>query len=138
MSNTKIVMFLITDLADEFADFVASLDVDQLWQYARKAVDWETGEPITEFPVSHTDTHCSAFAAAVAKTVGIYLLQPPDHHPTLRDELGEEFLANAQSFWLNELYDPGAPSEPSAQDEEIDPGVITAAMAGWSNVADQF
>ncbi len=137
MSNTKIVTAPITDLANEFADFVASLDVDHLWQRG-KAVDWETGEPITEFPVSHTDTHCSAFAAAVAKKVGIYLLQPPDHHPTLRDELGEEFLANAQSFWLNGLYDPGAPSEPSARDEEINPDVITAATAGWSNVADQL
>ena len=41
MSNRKIVTAPITDLANDFADFVASLDVDHLWQRA-KAVNWET------------------------------------------------------------------------------------------------
>jgi hypothetical protein len=134
MSDNTIVTAPITAQADAFAAFVASLDVEHFWKRA-VAVDWETGEPTSDFHVSRTDTHCSAFAAAVAKDVGIYLLQPPDHHPSLRSQEGQEFLANAQSFWLNGLYDPAAPNEPSVQDEQINADVITASQAGWANVA---
>ena len=137
MSDTTIVTLPITDQAKEFAEFVASLDVEHLWRRA-VAVDWETGEPTDKFRVSPTDTHCSAFAAAVAKDVGIYLLQPPDHHPRLTSQEGQEFLANAQSFWLNGLYDPAAPNEPSPEDEQINPNVITAPNAGWANVSDRL
>jgi len=37
-------------------------------------------------------THCSAFVAAAAKRVGIYILRPPEHKQIL--------LANAQYDWL--------------------------------------
>jgi hypothetical protein len=137
MSVRTIVTSPITELATAFAGFVASLDVEQFWQRA-VAVDWETGEPTSEFSVSPTDTHCSAFAAAVAKDVGIYLLQPPDHHPRRRTQEGQEFLANAQSFWLNSLYDPAGADDPSLDDEEINLNVITAPDAGWANVADRL
>jgi hypothetical protein len=57
-------------------------------------VNWETGEPdrdgAYEGPNKHT--HCSAFAAAAAKHMGVYLLRPPEH--------GQQLLANAQAGWL--------------------------------------
>jgi hypothetical protein len=57
-------------------------------------VNWETGKPDKdadyEGPGRHT--HCSAFAAAAAKRLGVYLLRPPEH--------GQALLANAQADWL--------------------------------------
>ena len=137
MSHATALTSPITAQASAFAAFVASLHVEQLWQKS-VAVDWETGEPTSDFAVSPTDTHCSAFAAAVAKRVGIYLLQPPDHHPTRRHQEGQEFLANAQSFWLNGAYDPAGADEPSAEDEEINAKVKTPESAGWANVSERL
>jgi hypothetical protein len=131
---STIVTSAITALASAFAAFIDSLDVEQKW-LPGVAVDWQTGLPTNEFTVPPTDTHCSDFAAMVANEVGIYLLQPPDHNPSLRDQEGQEFPANTQSFWLNGLYDPAAPNDPDRNDEEINPAVITASQAGWANVA---
>jgi|SRR5580658_3765487 hypothetical protein len=68
------------------------LNVEAHWA-AHEHVNWETGEPDrggeNEGP-GHT--HCSAFAAAAAKRLGIYLLRPPEH--------GQKLLANAQVEWL--------------------------------------
>ncbi|MBK9082579.1 MAG: hypothetical protein IPL88_11140 [Rhizobiales bacterium] len=56
-------------------------------------VDWESGlpngRPITR-PGRHT--HCSAFVAAAALRLGVYILRPPEH--------GQTLLANAQADWL--------------------------------------
>jgi hypothetical protein len=38
-------------------------------------------------------THCSAFVAAAAKKLGVYILRPPEH--------GQKLLANAQNEWLS-------------------------------------
>jgi hypothetical protein len=69
------------------------MNVESLW-LAHEHVNWETGEPDKgadyEGPGNHT--HCSAFAAAVAKRLGVYLLRPPEH--------GQVMLANAQADWL--------------------------------------
>lgn len=43
-------------------------------------------------PLKGDETHCSAFAAAAADSLGIYLLHPPEHSHVL--------LANAQYAWL--------------------------------------
>ena len=66
--------------------------VEHLWP-AGVHVNWETGIPDGK-PVSDEGqhTHCSAFVAAIAKRLGIYLLRPPEHSARL--------LANAQSDWL--------------------------------------
>ena len=66
--------------------------VEELWLAGRR-VDWLTGEPDGK-PVRGTGRHphCSAFVAAVACRLGIYILRPPDHSQTL--------LANAQMDWL--------------------------------------
>lgn len=69
--------------------FLDSLNVDKLW-LPGKTVNWETGEALDKPSASH----CSAFAAAVAKRLDIYLLRPPEH--------GQTLLANAQHDWLEE------------------------------------
>ena len=72
--------------------FYDGLDVEALWP-AGKHIDWETGVPDGRpetYPGKHT--HCSAFVAAAAKRLGIYILRPPEH--------GQVLLANAQSDWL--------------------------------------
>ncbi len=68
------------------------LDVEHRWP-AGVHVDWQTGEP--DGRVVRTEgkhTHCSAFVAAAAGQLGVYILRPPEHSPVL--------LANAQSDWL--------------------------------------
>jgi len=66
--------------------------VEQLWP-AGVPVDWETGIPDGKPALGDgKHTHCSAFVAAVAKKLGIYILRPPEHSARL--------LANAQYDWL--------------------------------------
>lgn len=56
-------------------------------------IDWLTGAPDPSRPGwSPTATHCSAYAAAMADRMGVYLLRPPEH--------GQDLLANAQFRWL--------------------------------------
>jgi len=83
----------ITPEGHRLAATLDSMNVESLW-LAQEHVNWETGEPDRggkdEGPGRHT--HCSAFAAAVAKRFGVYLLRPPEH--------GQKLLANAQFEWL--------------------------------------
>jgi len=71
---------------------IDALDVEHRWP-AGVHVDWKSGIP-DHIPEKSDGkhTHCSAFAAAAADTLGIYLLHPPEH--------GQIFLANAQADWL--------------------------------------
>ena len=61
-------------------------------------IAWRSGLPLWEehgkrlTPLAKDETHCSAFAAAAADSLGIYLLHPPEHSHVL--------LANAQYDWL--------------------------------------
>jgi len=76
------------------AAFLDRSGVDHLWQ-AGWHVDWRTGEKDRDAPGGpEAATHCSAFAAAMADRLGIYLLRPPEHAQAL--------LANAQMRWLRE------------------------------------
>ena len=74
------------------ASMLDQMNVEAHW-LAHEHVNWETGDPDrggeNEGP-GHT--HCSAFAAAAAKRLGVYLLRPPEH--------GQKLLANAQVEWL--------------------------------------
>jgi hypothetical protein len=68
------------------------MGVETKW-IAGARIDWETGLPHDEaetLPGRHT--HCSAFVASAAKTLGVYILRPPEH--------GQVLLANAQNEWL--------------------------------------
>jgi hypothetical protein len=71
-----------------------SMGVETKW-IAGERVDWRSGLPngkaLTR-PGRHT--HCSAFVAAAAEKVGVYILRPPEHSQVL--------LANAQNAWLHE------------------------------------
>lgn len=84
----------ISAQGERLAALLDSMNVESLW-LAHQHVNWETGEPdrggTYEGPGNHT--HCSAFAAAVAKRVKLYLLRPPEH--------GQVLLANAQAEWLS-------------------------------------
>jgi len=84
----------ITAEGAKLAAALDGLNVESLW-LAHEHVNWETGEPDRgaedEGPGNHS--HCSAFAAAAAKKLGVYLLRPPEH--------GQLLLANAQAKWLS-------------------------------------
>ncbi len=84
----------ITSAGQQLATVLDGMNVEALW-IANQHVNWETGEPdrgaAYEGPGKHT--HCSAFAAAAAKHLGVYLLRPPEH--------GQLLLANAQAQWLS-------------------------------------
>jgi hypothetical protein len=83
----------ITPAGERLASILDGMNVESLW-LSHEHVNWETGEPDRgandEGPGNHT--HCSAFAAAAAKKLGVYLLRPPEH--------GQILLANAQAKWL--------------------------------------
>ena len=83
----------ITPAGNRLAATLDSMNVESLW-LANEHINWETGQPDRgsnyEGPGNHT--HCSAFAAAAAKKMGIYLLRPPEH--------GQQLLSNAQAEWL--------------------------------------
>ena len=71
---------------------VDALDVEAHWP-AGKHVHWESGVPDGKLETgTGKHTHCSAFVAAAAKKLGIYILRPPEHPQIL--------LANAQYEWL--------------------------------------
>jgi hypothetical protein len=86
---------LAGNISPEGQKLIATLDamhVDKLW-LAGAQVDWRTGETNGKvYSVPNGHTHCSAFAAAAAEKLGVYLLRPPEHSSVL--------LANAQQTWL--------------------------------------
>lgn len=82
----------ITPNGHRLTQLLDQTHVEGLWQ-AGIHVAWETGEPdgkLIRGPGKHT--HCSAFVAATAKKLGVYILRPPEHSAKL--------LANAQYDWL--------------------------------------
>jgi len=82
----------ISARGEQLVALLDGMDVENHWP-AHEHVNWETGDPDRggEYEgVGHT--HCSAFAAAAAKKLGVYLLRPPEH--------GQKLLANAQAEWL--------------------------------------
>jgi hypothetical protein len=82
----------ITPEGRRLAKTLDQLDVEHLW-LSGKSVKWRTGEPLDKpVTVGKSHTHCSAFAAAAAEKLGIYILRPPKHSSAL--------LANAQYDWL--------------------------------------
>jgi hypothetical protein len=82
----------VSPASQQLFQIIDGLDVEHRWP-AGKHVSWETGIPDgrPETTVGK-HTHCSAFVAAAAERVGIYVLRPPEH--------GQILLANAQYDWL--------------------------------------
>jgi hypothetical protein len=130
-----------TGIAPEGQRLTSLLDgmnVESLW-IAGFPIDWRTGQatgPRRTTPGGHT--HCSAFAAAVADRLGLYLLRPPEH--------GQNWLANAQETWLNGRGETLAVPARDAGWEKIgtlaDPGAsehaVEQANAGHLVVASYF
>ena len=112
----------ITATAERLAGVIDSLDVESHWP-AGVHVKWESGIPDGRPENSNgKHTHCSAFVAAAAKKVGIYILRPPEHPQML--------LANAQYDWLE--------SEGAAQGWKPVQNAVEAqrqANGGWFVVA---
>ncbi len=79
---------------DRISTLIEASGVESLWT-AGYTVDWETGCPLTGHHVTDGEahTHCSAFVAAMAMRLNIYILRPPEHSTVL--------LANAQGHWLD-------------------------------------
>lgn len=93
------------------AEFLDLLCVDRYWLKGHHIV-WMTGQQNARVGVGRDRyTHCSAFVAAAAMRLGIYVLRPPFH-----DEM---LLASAQDHWLRGY----------ARYEGQ-----TAAAAGWSRI----
>jgi len=84
----------ITPQAQAMMKVLDAMSVESKW-IAGEHVYWDTGLPTgvpETSPGKHT--HCSAFVAAAAKNLGVYILRPPEH--------GQKLLANAQNEWLAE------------------------------------
>jgi hypothetical protein len=83
----------ITPAAQALARVLDAADVEHHW-LAHQHVNWETGEAdrFTDTAGLGRATHCSAFAAAIGKRLGVYLLRPPAHSAKL--------LASAQTAWF--------------------------------------
>jgi glutamine amidotransferase-like uncharacterized protein len=85
----------IAPAGEKLAAFLDSMNVEEHW-LAGQHVNWRTGDPGTNTSLAAVtrggSTHCSAFAAAAAEKLGVYLLHPPEHSDLL--------LANAQQNWL--------------------------------------
>ena len=84
----------VTPQAQQIFREIDAMGVESKW-IAGEHVYWESGLPTgvpETSPGKHT--HCSAFVAAAAKTLGVYILRPPAH--------GQKLLANAQNEWLAE------------------------------------
>ena len=82
----------VSPAAQQVFAVIDALGVEQNWP-AGVHVHWETGVPDGKAEANTgKHTHCSAFVAAAAKKLGIYILRPPEHKQIL--------LANAQFDWL--------------------------------------
>ncbi len=82
----------ITQDGQHLAALLDHSGVEILW-LPHQHIDWLTGEPDPARPGwSPRATHCSAYAAAMAARMDVYLLRPPEH--------GQDLLANAQLHWL--------------------------------------
>ncbi len=84
----------VSPVAEQVIRKIDGLDVEHHWP-AGVHVKWDTGVPDGRPEKSNgKHTHCSAFVAAAARELGIYILRPPEHPQIL--------LANAQYDWLAE------------------------------------
>ena len=117
----------MSDLSDGGQRLLAFLDglpVEARWLAGHRIV-WQTGQqdgPDGVGPEDHT--HCSAFVAAVALDLDIYVLRPPHHT--------QELLANAQVEWLGGAIFPGpaaAASGWSSLGKASDAGALAAAVS---------
>src|ERR1700722_1486062 len=84
----------ITPQGRQLERFLDDSGVDHLWVTGWH-IDWRTRSAHRQQPGGReAKTHCSAFVAAMAERLRIYVLRPPEHSQAL--------LANAQMRWLRD------------------------------------
>lgn len=100
LAQRLIAFGLLTALArgdghpDLLLEKLRAMDVTHHWVAGMERIDWRSGDPDPRLaPRDKVGTHCSAFVASAGERLGIYILRPPEHSPTL--------LASAQQDWLN-------------------------------------
>jgi hypothetical protein len=104
-------------------EFLDALPVTTRWIHNHRVV-WQTGQQNAPEGSGLTpETHCSAFIAAVALMLDIYILRPPHHH--------QKDLANAQADWFAGTGTFGGPTASDshwvALGSSGDAGVLEAA-----------
>jgi hypothetical protein len=128
----------ISEGGERLRVFLDGTHVETRW-IADYHVIWQTGQrngPAQGDPAHHT--HCSAYVAAAALYLDIYILRPPHH--------GQLHLANAQVSWFQGA---GSDSGPTAAESgwralgasgkaSVFNDAITAANAGKLVVAGYF
>ena len=83
-------------------EFLDSLPVEGRWLAGRHVV-WTTGQQDRADGIGpEAQSHCSAFVAAAALALDVYLLRPPNH--------SQELLADAQYEWLHGRGDYPGPA----------------------------
>ena len=112
---------VIDEGGERLSDFLDGTHVETRW-LADHHVIWQTGQPNgpSEGDPAH-HTHCSAYVAAAALYLDIYILRPPNH--------GQLNLANAQVTWLG---GGGTQSGPTAAEAEW----ISLGTSGSDGVLD--
>ncbi|HOX56186.1 MAG TPA: hypothetical protein P5205_04520 [Candidatus Paceibacterota bacterium] len=101
----------VTEQGHALSAFLDSLEVERYWDNG-KSVNWLTGAPGGSGPnmTVGTASHCSAFAAAVACVLDVYLLRQPDAL--------DLNLANNQAVWLVTNQNSGWYAIPRATDAQ--------------------
>ena len=83
-------------------EFLERIPVETRW-LAGHHITWTTGQQDRADGVApETASHCSAFVAAVALALDLYVLRPPN--------ASQELLTNKQYDWLNGKQFPPAPT----------------------------
>jgi hypothetical protein len=129
---------VISEGRERLRVFLDGTHVETRW-IANFHVIWQTGQrngPAEGDPAHHT--HCSAYVAAAALYLDIYILRPPNH-PQLH-------LANAQVSWFDGGGNESGPTAGEAGwtplgmsgDDGVLDNAITAANAGKLVVAGYF
>jgi hypothetical protein len=111
----------ISESGERLRVFLDGTHVETRW-IANYHVVWQTGQrngPAQGDPAHHT--HCSAYVAAAALYLDIYILRPPHH--------GQLHLANAQVSWLQGAGDDPGPTAPAS-------GWRTLGASGKAGVLD--
>ena len=129
---------VISEGGERLRVFLDGTHVETRW-IANYHVVWQTGQrngPAQGDPAHHT--HCSAYVAAAALYLDIYILRPPHH--------GQLHLANAQVSWFQGDVSDGGPTAAgsgwrtlgASGDEGVLNDAIIAANAGKLVVAGYF
>lgn len=86
---------IVTPAGHRIENVLDSSDVEHLWP-KDQPIEWSTGRAIGPVgsEIHEPDTHCSAFTAAMAQRLGIYLPHPPAYSPLRLSEAQLAYMAS--------------------------------------------